>query len=92
MTEEYYRYLKNVSWKGAMYRKYLLYPRLNKYCGEQVLDVGCGTGAFLQSLPRSRGVDINMHCVEHCKKLGLNAELMIEDKLDFSDSFLILWF
>ena len=28
-----------------------------------------------------------MHCVEHCKKLGLNAELMIEDKLDFQTLF-----
>lgn len=84
--EEYYKYLTQISWKGAAYRKYFLYPKLNRYCGENVLDVGCGTGAFLKVCPRAQGVDINLHCVEHCKSLGLNATLMSKDKLNFADA------
>ena len=86
MTETYYDYLTQISWKGTVYRKFFLYPKIMRYCGAKTLDVGCGTGAFLKAFSGAQGVDINEHCVDHCKRAGLNAAYMSTDHLQFAEA------
>lgn len=86
MDREYFNYLRGISWKGRLYRKWFLYPRLCKFCIGQVLDVGCGTGAFLRHLGSGMGLDVNEHCVNHCRSQGLNVSLMRSDILPCVDS------
>lgn len=86
--ENYLHYLTKISWKGRMYRKHFLYPKLGKYCSGQILDIGCGTGQFLEFLGTSNahGVDVNQFCVELCKSKGLTASKMEPDQLPFEDN------
>ena len=44
--EQYYHYLRQRSRLGLWYRRYWLYPRLNKHLRGQTLDVGCGIGLW----------------------------------------------
>ena len=86
MSDKYFEYLLGISWKGLVYRRYFLYPCLLKYSNGKILDIGCGTGEFLSKLSNGVGVDINEKCVGYCKRRGLNASLMDEDKLPFPDA------
>ena len=83
--ESYYSYLKTRSLIGFLYRRYWLYPRLAKHLHGASLDVGCGLGDMLKFNRGMMGVDINPLLVEYCKNLGLNAILMQQDQLSFSD-------
>ena len=85
MTESYFNYLSNISWKGLIYRRLLVYPIIRKYCNGKVLDVGCGMGQFVKYCKGSKGVDVNEECVEFCKKQKLDVIQMDYDKLPFSD-------
>ena len=87
MSIEYFEYLREISWKGRLYRRYILYPQLLKYCSGKVLDVGCGTGEFLSLLDNGYGVDINDVCVKHCVSRGLRAMIMEEDALPFPNAY-----
>jgi SAM-dependent methyltransferase len=82
-NENYYDYLTKRSALGLMYRKYYLYPKLNRELSGLTLDVGCGIGDFLQFRHNTIGVDINPKLVDYCRKQGLNAELMHPDALPF---------
>ena len=84
-NSDYFRYLKNRSRLGLIYRNYLLYPKLNKYLKGRVLDLGCGIGDFLAFNNDAVGVDINIHSVEWCRSQGYKAEVMDIDKLPFLD-------
>lgn len=66
-----------------VYRKYILYPRLETYLYGKVLDVGCGIGDFLKYYKSAVGVDINPENVKSCQEQGFNVELMKQDKLPF---------
>jgi SAM-dependent methyltransferase len=79
----YYEYLKKRSIIGLLYRKYILYPSICKHLNGHVLDIGCGIGDFLKFRANTVGVDINEETVRHCCKLGLNAQVMIENILPF---------
>ena len=57
--QDYFNYLRGRSRLGLLYRKYWLYPRLNKYLYGDVLDVGCGVGDLLSFRPSTIGVDVN---------------------------------
>ena len=71
--KEYFDYIQSISWRGKLYKKLYLYPRLNKILKGKTLDIGCGNGDFLKSRPGSVGCDINPFCVEYCCKIGLEA-------------------
>jgi SAM-dependent methyltransferase len=85
LDEKYYLYLRQRSRLGLLYRRYWLYPRLNRHLRGQTLDVGCGIGDFLAYRPGTVGADINPATVEWCRHQGLNAHLMAADVLDFAD-------
>ncbi len=71
--KEYFDYIQSISWRGKLYKKLYLYPRLNKILKGKTLDIGCGNGDFLKSRPGSVGCDINPFCVEYCSSIGLEA-------------------
>lgn len=75
----YFEYLKKRSLFGALYRNWILYPRLSSCLEGKVLDYGCGIGDFLKFRPDTVGVDINTSNIGYCKSLGLEAELLGED-------------
>lgn len=83
---EYFAYLRRRSLVGLAYRRLWLYPRLAKNLSGKVLDIGCGIGDFLAYYYGAVGVDINHYAVDWCKRRGLDARLMDEDRLPFSDN------
>jgi len=87
MTEykEYFDYLRQRSGLGLLYRKYWVYPRLNKALHGRVLDVGCGVGDMLAYRPDTTGVDINPHTVAWCRSQGLDVYEMVKDVLPFDN-------
>lgn len=84
---EYHNLLKSRNLKGLFYRKYFLYPRLNRYTYGKKIDIGCGIGDYLQNSQNSIGIDINVHNVEYVNNLGLEAHLMKEDRIPFPDKY-----
>ena len=83
MTTSYYEYLRNISWKGLIYRRFFVYPIIKKYCKGKVLDVGCGTGQFVKYYQSAKGVDVNTDCVEFCQRQGMDVVRMNYDQLPF---------
>lgn len=85
--QAYFQYLRNRSVLGRCYRKYVLYPRIERHVSGTVLDIGCGIGDFLVHRPGTVGLDINRKTVEWCRKMGLTAHLMKQDVVPFPDKF-----
>lgn len=84
--KQYFEYLKNRSLLGRIYRRFFLYPKINRLIHGRLLDVGCGVGDMLAFRPNSIGVDINDFNVKFCQWRGLNVELMAIDHLPFADA------
>ena len=85
---KYHEYLLQRSSLGFLYRKFYLYPKLNKFLDGLVLDVGCGIGDMLNFRPGTIGADINAINVDFCKKSGLPCFLIERGLLPFlSESF-----
>jgi SAM-dependent methyltransferase len=82
---DYLSYLKGRSFRGLLYRRFWLYPRLNARFTGRVLDVGCGIGDFLRFRRGTVGVDINPGAVAYCREQGLDARKMETDCLPFAD-------
>ena len=80
---EYFSYLQNRSQLGLFYRKWLLYPKINKNLPGKTLDIGCGIGDFLSYRKDANGTDINPKLVEWCQSLGMNVTQMNVDELPF---------
>ena len=85
MDKAYFEYLKKRSFFAKIYRNYYLYPKIKKYCSKNFLDLGCGIGDFLSFMKSGKGIDINAYCVSYCKNLGLEVDLMKNNKIEFSD-------
>lgn len=83
--DTYYNYLAGRSKVGGIYRTHWLYPIICKRLKGHTLDIGCGIGDMLMFRPNTVGVDINKSTVSHCQSRGLNAHVMAEDSLPFSD-------
>ena len=49
------------------------------------LEIGCGTGGFLENYNDVLGIDINPELIELCNMKNLNAFVMEEDKIPYSD-------
>jgi SAM-dependent methyltransferase len=84
-NQQYFEYLQSRSLIAEIYRKYFLYPKLNRYLKGKLLDVGCGIGDMLVYRANTIGVDINPLNVEFCKQRGCEAYEMPIDKLPFED-------
>ena len=80
---DYFGYLRRRSRLGGIYRRYFLYPTLNRFLKGNTLDVGCGIGDFLCYRPNTVGTDINPHAVEWCRNLGMDVTLMRADELPY---------
>jgi SAM-dependent methyltransferase len=86
--KNYFDYLAKRSVIGAIYRNFILYPRLNRFLKGNALDVGCGIGDMLAFRANTVGVDVNSYNVDFCQKRKLDASLMKQDQLAFeSESF-----
>lgn len=83
--KEYFSYLTSRSVFGSLYRKWWLYPKINKHLTGLTLDIGCGIGDMLAFRPGTVGTDINEHTVKFCAERGFVAELMQPDTLPFTD-------
>jgi SAM-dependent methyltransferase len=80
----YHQYLLKKSWKGDLYRKYMLYPAIRDNLKGKALDVGCGIGNFLAFRPNTVGIDINHYNVKYCHQRGFKeAYLVGEDTWPF---------
>jgi len=86
MEKAYFEYLKKRSFLAKIYRNYYLYPKIQKYCSKNFLDLGCGIGDFLSFMKSGKGIDINAYCVSYCKNLGLEVDLMKNNKIKFSNN------
>jgi O-antigen chain-terminating methyltransferase len=42
---------------------------------ENVLDIGCGRGEFLEAVPGAKGIDLSEESIAICRHKGLNAEV-----------------
>jgi SAM-dependent methyltransferase len=82
----YFEYLRGRSFRGWLYRRFWLYPRLRALLRGRVLDIGCGLGDFLEFYKKASGVDINPHTVAWCRQRGLDAQLMQPDRLPFPEA------
>jgi SAM-dependent methyltransferase len=73
------------SFLGGLYRRFVLYPRLNLHLKGKVLDIGCGIGDMLSYRKNTVGLDVNPLNVAFCKKRKLTAHLMKPNMIPFGD-------
>lgn len=86
-NNEYFNWLMTRSFKGLLYRKFFLYPKIKKHMKFPAADIGCGIGDFLQFCGTNiTGFDINENCINFCRNKNLNAFLMNFDKIPAEDS------
>lgn len=84
-NQVYFEYLMRRSFFGDLYRRYVLYPKLNLHLKGRVLDVGCGIGDMLSYRKNTVGLDVNPLNVDFCKKRQLEAYVMKPDVIPFKD-------
>jgi SAM-dependent methyltransferase len=84
-NQVYFEYLMRRSFLGDLYRRYVLYPRLNLHLKGKVLDVGCGIGDMLSYRKNTVGLDVNPLNVAFCRKRELEAHIMKPDVIPFGD-------
>ena len=71
--KEYFQYLMGRSRTALYYRKFVLFPKIQRYLKGRTLDIGCGIGDFLRFNNNCVGIDTNQHTVNYCKSTGLNV-------------------
>lgn len=81
--ESYFEYLRTRGLLALLYRRTWLYPRLNWQLRGKVLDIGCGIGDMLKARGNCVGADVNPRLVEYCRRQGLDAHLIADDRLPF---------
>ena len=82
--ENYFAHLKQISFLGHIYKRYISSPtllRCTRQFGTNVMEIGSGVGSgILGAYPKNiEGLDINPEAVEYCKTIGLNAKLINDD-------------
>ena len=83
--KDYSKYLKGISFKAKIYRKFFYFPKLYKLMKGKKLEIGCGIGSFLENYNDVLGIDINQDLIEFCNKMNLNAFVMEEDIIPYPD-------
>jgi SAM-dependent methyltransferase len=84
-NQVYFEHLMRRSFLGGLYRRYVLYPRLNFNLKGKVLDIGCGIGDMLSYRKNTVGLDVNPLNVAFCQKRQLEAYMMKPDVIPFGD-------
>jgi SAM-dependent methyltransferase len=84
-NQVYFEYLMRRSFLGGLYRRFVLYPRLNFHLKGKVLDIGCGIGDMLSYRQNTVGLDVNPLNVTFCQKRELEAHIMKPDVIPFGD-------
>jgi len=84
-NQMYFEYLMKRSFLGGLYRRFILYPRLNFHLKGKVLDIGCGIGDMLSYRENIVGLDVNHLNVDFCKKRKLNVYIMKPNIIPFDD-------
>ncbi len=84
-NQMYFDYLMKRSFLGGLYRRFILYPRLNFHLKGKVLDIGCGIGDMLSYRKNTVGLDVNPLNVDFCKNRKLNAFIMKPNIIPFDD-------
>lgn len=63
---------------------------IKKYAGTNILDIGCGIGAYIRELSKERyickGIEYNKDYVRTCIENGFSVRFMSADKLKYGDS------
>jgi len=82
--EEYFHYLRSISRRGRLYKRYITSPILflcASAFGRKIVEIGSGTGSGVLGAFPSRvvGLEINPHAVDYSKSIGLQASLIKED-------------
>lgn len=82
--EIYFNYLKTISLRGRVYKKFFSSPilfLLARRCGSRIIEVGSGTGSGVLGAFPSRvvGIDINPFAVEYTRSIGLRASVINHD-------------
>ena len=90
-SEQYQQHLLKKYHRGrGLYLRFCLYPKylraLGDLRGREIVDLGCGSGEFLnycqsRGIP-ALGVDSNEHLVAQCRSLGL--EVILADILTYA--------
>lgn len=78
--------LKKKSKLGAFYQRYFLFPILSKCVTGKLIDIGAGLGDFCKFYKNSVASDVNRLAYEHYRKNNLEAELIINNKINRNDS------
>lgn len=87
IQRRYHEYLRSRSSMGYLYRKLVLYPKIQKYVAGKCLDFGCGIGDFLRFNRTAIGCDINPYNVQYCTSMGYNCALITNGKTQFDAEF-----
>jgi SAM-dependent methyltransferase len=82
--EQYFYYLKSISTRGRLYKRYISSPILflcARRFGREIVEIGSGTGSgVLGAFPSSVvGLEINPYAVDYSNSIGLHASLIKED-------------
>jgi SAM-dependent methyltransferase len=82
--EDYFRYLKTISVRGRLYKRYMSSPILficARAFGKKIVEIGSGIGSgVLGAFPSHVvGLEINPFAVDYSNKIGLHASLIKED-------------
>jgi SAM-dependent methyltransferase len=82
--ESYFNYLKTISFRARIYKKFFSSPILfysARRFGLRIIEVGSGTGSgVLGAFPSCVvGIDINPFAVEYTKSIGLRASVINRD-------------
>lgn len=82
--EEYFKYLKNISLLGRLYKRWVSSPILffcTRPFGKHIAEIGSGAGSgILGAFPSYVvGLDINPFAVDYLRSIGLRAELIKDD-------------
>ena len=78
IKEKWLRYAKEKYWGDDLDVRYYVSHLLRQIEGKKILDVGCGPGILLSTIPSSNsatGIDVSEESVAIAKKVAPNAEL-----------------
>jgi SAM-dependent methyltransferase len=82
--EEYFHYLRRITTRGRLYKRYVTSPILflcSCAFGRKIVEIGSGTGSgVLGAFPSSVvGLEINPFAVDYSNNIGLRSSLIKED-------------